>query len=314
MIYVTGGFMKKILVILGITLILVGLLFYYQKDLQKLYYSILRNFQNESVVLEDKNEYFRDYDFMFVQNTEDFTPHSRQDILNIFYTAINSGVDNFTFYCPEEYGQCLDEVERLANDQDLLSDINNFVHPYNGFNHIETQYDSLGKVSIQIKKSYSKKQIEEISQKVEELKEELILPTDTDLNNIRRVHDYIINHSVYDSDRSDYNVTTYQSDIAYGPLIEGYGICGGYTDAMQLFLEEMGIKSYKIASDQHVWNAVYLDNTWYHLDLTWDDPVTSTGENLLEHKFFFIDTPTLLSIEQTEHRFDQNIYAELKET
>ena len=82
---------------------------------------------------------------------------------------------------------------------------------------------------------------------------------------------------------------------------------------MQLFLEEMGIKSYKIASDQHVWNAVYLDNTWYHLDLTWDDPVTSTGENLLEHKFFFIDTPTLLSIEQTEHRFDQNIYAELKE-
>ena len=74
----------------------------------------------------------------------------------------------------------------------------------------------------------------------------------------------------------------------------------------------MGIESYKISSDQHVWNAVYLNHRWYHLDLTWDDPVTDTGENVLEHKFFLVDTPTLLSLEQTEHRFDQNIYSELK--
>ena len=75
----------------------------------------------------------------------------------------------------------------------------------------------------------------------------------------------------------------------------------------------MGIKSYKISSDQHVWNAVYLDGKWVHLDLTWDDPVVSSGENLLEHNFFLIDTSTLLALEQTEHIFDQNIYSELKE-
>ena len=82
---------------------------------------------------------------------------------------------------------------------------------------------------------------------------------------------------------------------------------------MELFLEEMGIKSYKISSEQHVWNAVYIDGKWLHLDLTWDDPVVSTGDNLLEHNFFLIDTPTLLTLEQTEHIYNQSIYSELKE-
>lgn len=304
--------MKKSVFILGITIVLVGFLFFYQNELQKLYYSVLRRFTKNEIVLE-KNEYFRDYDFQFVQNTDDFEPNSKQDLYNIFYTVINSGMDNFTFYCPDSYSSCLDEVEVLANDQDMLSHINNYVHPFNGFNHIETQYDSLGKVNIHIEKSYSESEIDDVEREVERLSSELIVAGDTDINNIRRIHDYIIDHSVYDSNRSDYNDTTYRSDIAYGPLLQGYGICGGYTDAMELFLEELGIQSYKISSEQHVWNAIYLDGEWYHLDLTWDDPVTSTGENLIEHNFFLIDTPTLLELEQTEHNFNQDIYPELKE-
>lgn len=303
--------MKKALFVLGISLILVGLLLAYQEDLQKIYYDILREINKEEIVLE-KNEYYRPYDFRFVQNTDDFEPNSRQEILNIYYTAINSGVNDFTFYCPDSYSDCISEVEKIANDQNLLSDINNFVHPFNGFNHLETQYDSLGKVSIHVVKSYTEKQIKEIQEKVDSVKNDLIIKGDSDTNNIRRVHDYIINNSVYDTGRGDFNLETYESDIAYGPLLQGYGICGGYTDAMELFLEEMGIKSYKVSSDEHVWNAVHINQDWLHLDLTWDDPVVNTGENVLSHDFFLIDTPTLLNLEQTEHIFNENIYSELK--
>lgn len=304
--------MKKNLVVFIISLFIIGFLFYFQSDLQKFYYSILREVTKEDHTLV-KNEYYRDYDFNFVQNTNSLEPQNRKQLLNVFYTIINSGMDNFTFYCPESYSSCLTDVEDLANDPDLLSHINNFVHPYNGFNHIETQYDSLGKVNIHIQKSYSKKQIREINQVIDQLYNQLVVVGDSDINNIRRVHDYIINHTTYDSLRSDYNITTYRSDIAYGPLLQGYGICGGYADAMELFLEKMGIINYKISSDQHVWNAVYLDQKWYHLDLTWDDPVTTNGENYLEHTFFMIDTPTLLATELSEHNFNQSIYSELKE-
>lgn len=303
--------MKK-LIFLGFLLVLLGVIITYKEELDDVYQKIVAKFQDRNVSIGEVNNYYRDYDFEFVQTTNDFIPESRQDLLNIYYTAINAGKSEFTFYCPEEYDECLDEIEELANDQTLLSHINNFVHPFNGFNNIETEYDTLGRVLIRIQKSYTSKQIEEISKEVKRLENELIVNSDTDLENIKRVHDYIIEHSKYDSDRSDRNIITYASDIAYGPLFEGYGICGGYTDAMQLFLENMGIKSYKVSSDKHVWNAVYLDKKWEHLDLTWDDPVTTNGKDILDHGFFMISTFELLEKEATEHNFNQEIYSELK--
>lgn len=303
----------KRLVVLGILLILLGITVSKKDELIKVYNKLMLQFNTEEVTLGDKNKYYRDYDFDFVQNTSDFSPKSKQDILNIYYTVINAGKDNFTFYCPSEYEECLDEVNDLANDQTILSHINNFVHPFNGFKNIETQYDSLGKVTIKIQKSYTDNEIKEVEQKVQELKSSLILDNLTTTNNIKNVHDYIINHSKYDSDRSDNNIVNYRSDIAYGPLIQGYGLCGGYADSMELFLEEMGIKSYKVSSENHVWNAVYVDNKWSHLDLTWDDPVTSNGEDLLEHNFFLISNNQLKELETGQHTFDLNIYQELKE-
>ena len=106
---------------------------------------------------------------------------------------------------------------------------------------------------------------------------------------------------------------SYRSDIAYGPLFEGYGVCGGYTDLMELFLERMQVKSYKISSNQHIWNAVYINGTWKHLDLTWDDPVSMDKKDYLEHSYFLIDTYKLLKQETTQHNFNQEIYSELKE-
>ena len=81
---------------------------------------------------------------------------------------------------------------------------------------------------------------------------------------------------------------------------------------MELFLERLNIKSYKISSDQHVWNAVYINGTWKHLDLTWDDPVAVDKTDYLEHSYFLIDTNKLLQQERTQHTFNQEIYAELK--
>ena len=71
-------------------------------------------------------------------------------------------------------------------------------------------------------------------------------------------------------------------------------------------------------SEGHVWNAVYLDNQWLHLDLTWDDPVSNDGTDYLQHKYFLITTAQLEEVDSsgevkvTEHQFKKNIYVELK--
>ena len=122
------------------------------------------------------------------------------------------------------------------------------------------------------------------------------------------IHDYIINNTKYDEQRSDNNIIEYKSDTAYGALIEGYALCGGYTDSMMLFLEKFNIKSYKISSENHVWNHVYLNKNWYNLDLTWDDPINKDGKDLLEHTFFLITNEEMLKLDTTEHTFDESVY------
>ena len=302
----------KLLFTCGLLLVLIGVFLLRQDDILTLVNTYFYN-KMENVSIGEKNEYYRDYDFLFVRNVEEVNPSNYQDILNIYYSVLNSGQTTFSFYCPHEYENCIADVTKLANDRETLSNINNYVHPFNGFVHIETEYDTLGKVLIRIVKSYSNEQIQAIKTKVDEIFNLLYKPSVSAEDNIRTFHDYIINNAKYDSNRSDNGDTTYHSDIAYGPLFEGYAICGGYTDLMALFLEKMNIKNFKVSSNDHIWNAVLMGNNWYHIDLTWDDPVASDGLDYLEHTYFLLNTTSLLALEKEKHNFNQNHYLELKE-
>ena len=303
--------LKKILATLGLIFIFIGLFLMKKDDIFTIFNDYVLK-ENKVVTIGEKNEYYRDYDFTFVKNTSNFSPSNYQDILDIYYTVINAGKSNFTFYCPKEYTSCIDDIKALANDQNTLSDINNYVHPYNGFSHIESEYDSLGRVTINVVRNYTEEDINLINKKIDELMPQLTSNYNSLETNIKNVHDYIINNARYDSARSDSNVLSYKSDTAYGPLFQGYAICGGYTDLMQLFLERLNVKNFRVSSYNHIWNVLYINNTWKHLDLTWDDPVASDGKDYLEYNYFLIDTNQLLTLEQTQHNFNLEHYTELK--
>ena len=301
--------MKKYIVLL-ILVILFGFTFAFRRPLYNLYRTYFVKEEKE-VTLTASNDYTRDYDFNYVKRTDDFTPSNYQDLLNIYYTVLNSGEEEFSFYCTDEYSECINDVDSLANNQKVLSTINNFVHPFNSFRHLETSYDDYGKVTLKIEHIYSNNDIKLINAKVKEIEKEIWNSSMSNEDKIKEAHNYIINNSKYDKDRSDNNIVKYKSDTAYGSLLEGYSLCGGYTDAMELFLEDMGIKSYKISSENHVWNAVNLNNAWYHLDLTWDDPITTDGSDILEYNFFLITTSELSELEGEQHNYDKNVYSEL---
>ena len=301
--------MKKYIVLL-ILVILFGFTFAFRRPLYNLYRTYFVKEEKE-VTLTASNDYTRDYDFNYVKRTDDFTPNNYQDLLNIYYTVLNSGEEEFSFYCTDEYSECINDVDSLANNQKVLSTINNFVHPFNSFRHLETSYDDYGKVTLKVEHIYSNNDIKLIEAEVKDIENEIWSESMSNEDKIKAAHNYIINNNKYDKDRSDNNIVKYKSDTAYGSLLEGYSLCGGYTDAMELFLEDMGVKSYKISSENHVWNAVYLNNTWYHLDLTWDDPITTDGSDILEYNFFLITTSELNELEKEQHNYDKNVYSEL---
>ena len=261
----------------------------------------------KTVEVKEKNEYARDFDYVKFQNDDEFIPVDKESILNIFYNIFNDGYDEFTFYCPSEYEDCIDDVKTIANDNVLLSKVNDYVHPFNSFKNLNTKVSGNGTVSISVSKNYISNEIEELNKRVSDILYELNIDDLSDnIEKIRSIHNYIIKNVEYDEEMANNNTSSYRSNTAYGALVQGYAICTGYSDAMALFLDKLDIPNIKISSDEHVWNLVYLDGNWVHLDLTWND----TNNPKYQMSYFLIDTDTLFKLDPKEHLFDESFYLE----
>lgn len=307
--YLLGDMMQKILLKLGIFFITIGVIFSVYlnfDDVLRFYRDVILK-ERDNIVIT-KNDYYRDYDFEFVQNTDNFIIKDEKQIKNIIYTILNSGVDEFSFFCDYDYKDCLSKIKEVSQNQALLSHINNFVHPYNSFKSLSTSYSEYGKITLEVKKNYNDDEIKAINKKVSEIKAKYINDKMSITDKIETIHNYIIDNSVYEDSNDEHKNT------AYGVLLNGKGVCGSYSDAMAIFLDEFKIKNYKISSEAHVWNLVNINNSYLHLDLTWDDPITNTGEYNEKYRylFFLIDTTRLIHLSDDTHKYDKEIYKEAK--
>lgn len=308
--------MKKIFsfaLLIGILITLV----LYRHDIVN--YIIDNHIYNKEIVIHEANEYKLNYDFQYINEINDFYPKNSTDITDIFYTFLNNGWDNFTFYCHDDYDDCINDVALLASQSESLSHLNNFIHPYNSYKNIIVNYNNFGRVTIESQKLYDDETIDLIEQEVDKIYNDLI-EDDMDIREkIKVIHDHIIEITEYDHERAeaidlqygdDYDYT-YRSNMAYGPLIQNMAICSGYSDAMAIFLNRFGVPNLKVANDKHIWNLVYLDGEWLHLDLTWDDRyIINTDESILVHTYFLITTEELDDLNDQQHYFNKNIYLE----
>lgn len=301
--------MKKVIIILS-TLILVLIIAF-----NKTIITFFKNFntgEKQTIIIPNSNNYKKNINYLYVQKTDKFIPNNYQELINIMYTFLDNGWESFTFYCDDDYNSCIDDVYNFSKDNVLLTNINNFVHPYNSYKTLKISYTYTGEVTLEIEKLYLTSQIEKIDTEINNYIKNNITNEMDNEDKIKAFHDYVINKTKYDTDRIDVGLSEYNSSTAYGPLLEGYAVCGGYSDAMAIFLSKLNINNFKVASKDHVWNAVYLDNRWVHLDLTWDDPVDDAGNEYLIHKYFLVNTTELESLDQISHTFDKNFYLELK--
>ncbi len=268
--------------------------------------------QDRTVKIEKGNEYTRNYSYLYLKNSEDYIPYSYEDLINIVYGILNQGWNEFTFYCPQEYTECLEDISKLSNDEEQLSHINNFVNPFNSYSSIKTIYDDSGEITIIVNHLYNEEEIRKANTEIDEIIEKTTNDSMSDKQKILAIHDYIINRTKYDVKRADTGNSEYDSARIQGLLYEHYAICSGYTDTMAIILDKLHIPNYKISSKSHIWNAVYIDGEWKHLDLTWDDPVNSSGKDTLEHNFFLIDSKTLKENDKKDqHLFKEEIYQEM---
>lgn len=132
----------------------------------------------------------------------------------------------------------------------------------------------------------------------------------TDYEKIKAFHDYIINNSVYDKTLFDNGDVPPESYATYGTLILGVGVCESYAKAMKYLLDGVGIESSIVVGESknqsHAWNLVKIEEDYYHIDSTWDDPVTEDNENILQYNYFLINDDEI----SNTHTWEREDYPE----
>ena len=102
-------------------------------------------------------------------------------------------------------------------------------------------------------------------------------------------HDYFGCEYEYDYENLKNDTLPDDSFRSGGLFMKKIGVCQAYAYAYMYIMEKLGIECYVTSSDEmgHAWNIINIDGSYYHVDVTWDDPVADRL-GLVNHKYFLL--------------------------
>ena len=256
---------------------------------------------------DSKNEEISDIKYDNV-NVDKYFYNQLDENAKIIYRALDSNKENMkTGTYKIEFGSTFSNVLNKTNGQDLLgeyyqSGIEAYIYDNPDIFYLEPSkmylntekitrgnevtynvYINQGdEVNYLTKEFSSKEAVDNAINKLENIKNNIITSrTGNIIDDIKLVHDYLIDNIEYDTTLSNSNIY----DI-YGALINKKCVCEGYARAFKYILDDMNIPCILVIgratnsegkNENHAWNYVMIDNKWYGVDTTWDDPVVIGG-------------------------------------
>ncbi len=151
-----------------------------------------------------------------------------------------------------------------------------------------------------------------ILQSCRDLLGEIITEEMSDYEKELAVHDWMIAWAEYDQAALSSlpgAQPTPDSDNPYGFFTGRAAICTGYTSTFQLLMDLLDIECVTVegtaynGTEDHAWNMVRLDGDWYCVDVTWDDPVSSTPVSPAAAHMYFNVTSDFMR--RSDHQWDE---------
>lgn len=129
--------------------------------------------------------------------------------------------------------------------------------------------------------------------------------------NIKMIHDYLVENIEYDTTISKehiYNI--------YGAMVNKQSVCEGYARSFKYLMDSLGIPCTLVIgeatnsegqTENHAWNYVQIDNYWYAIDCTWDDPISSTGwvSEASKYRYFLKGSEEMLKNHRPSGQFTE---------
>lgn len=127
-----------------------------------------------------------------------------------------------------------------------------------------------------------------VYRKINEIFNKIIKPGMSDFEKQVKVHDYLILTSRYDYENYINNTIPELSYTPYGLLFHNKAVCSAYAEVFMIFMTLANIECYYVTGTTkdingaslnagnnlgHAWNIVRINNQYYHIDVTFDNPV-----------------------------------------
>jgi hypothetical protein len=170
-------------------------------------------------------------------------------------------------------------------------------------------YNNVGYISFNYKggKSVFLTKIAAVNNKVQQIVATQTQDNMSEYDKELSLHDYLATNTKYDYDNAIKNTIPDDSFTAYGALITGTAVCEGYAEAMYKLLSQAKITAYIINGYgngvAHEWNLVNIQGGLYHLDATFDSPVSTSGK-VITHNYFNVNDAEI----SKDHTWDSSYY------
>lgn len=159
----------------------------------------------------------------------------------------------------------------------------------------------------------SKEQINRAISQIEQTRNQILQNRkSTTYDNIKMVHDYLVENIEYDTTISKDNIYN-----IYGAMINNQAVCEGYARSFKYLMDSFGIPCTLVIgkgtnsegrTENHAWNYVQIGNSWYAVDSTWDDPISTTGwvSKSSRYRYFLKGSNDILKDHIPSRQFTEN--------
>ena len=223
-----------------------------------------------------------------------------EELLGDYY---QSAVETFIYDNPDVFYLDVNKlylnIETTTKRNDVTYNV--FINNGSAVNYFDDGYNS-------------EEQVNQAMAQLESVKNQIISQAQgSTYNKVKYVHDYLVENTEYDSTISNpdiYNI--------YGTLIRKSSVCEGYAKSFKYLMDALNIPCVIVIgnatnssgeSESHAWNYVQINNIWYAVDCTWDDPVVVGGgrvSNSAKVRYFLKGANTFNTDHFPNGQFTQN--------
>lgn len=238
----------------------------------------------------------------------------------LFITIVSMWMSLLTFpkalYSPSTPMQCtLEKVEKAVEKYETNVDVKecrlninemkeNFWQGASGYRFRELissftyRYATDVVDSLTIQYRYSKDSTIKIQQDYEQIANEVINSMDSSMTTLDKMfylYNYLALHTQYDVEAAEIENSFQDPKYAlsfsvFGPIYYKKSVCSGYSQGYLDLLKRIGVKSYYLTSDamNHGWNLVEYFDKYYHVDITYGDPVPDR-KGYVDYTYFMMN-------------------------